>query len=87
MARKSRKTQVRNKPVAEVKKEAAALPTAIYARLSVENSGKDDDGNSCKTRSRSARTIWRAAPISGSRRSTRTTEKPELCSTVRRGTA
>ena len=46
MARKSRKTQVRNKPVAEVKKEAAALPTAIYARLSVENSGKDDDGNS-----------------------------------------
>ena len=32
--------------MAEVKKEAAALPTAIYARLSVENSGKDDDGNS-----------------------------------------
>lgn len=46
MARKSRKTQAQNKPVAEVKKEAAALPTAIYARLSVENSGKDDDGNS-----------------------------------------
>ena len=44
MARKSRKAQVQ--PVAEVKKEAAALPTAIYARLSVENSGKDDDGNS-----------------------------------------
>ena len=32
--------------MAEVKKEAAALPAAIYARLSVENSGKDDDGNS-----------------------------------------
>ncbi len=32
--------------MAEVKKEAAALSTAIYARLSVENSGKDDDGNS-----------------------------------------
>ena len=32
--------------MAEVKKETAALPTAIYARLSVENSGKDDDGNS-----------------------------------------
>ena len=44
MARKSRKAQAQ--PVAEVKKEAAALPTAIYARLSVENSGKDDDGNS-----------------------------------------
>ena len=44
MARKSRKAQAQ--PVAEVKKETAALPTAIYARLSVENSGKDDDGNS-----------------------------------------
>ncbi len=44
MARKSRKAQAQ--PVAEVKKEIAALPTAIYARLSVENSGKDDDGNS-----------------------------------------
>ena len=44
MARKSRKAQ--DQTVAEVKKEAAALPTAIYARLSVENSGKDDDGNS-----------------------------------------
>ena len=44
MARKSRKAQAQ--PVAEVKKEAAALSTAIYARLSVENSGKDDDGNS-----------------------------------------
>ncbi len=44
MARKSRKAQAQ--PVAEVKKEAAALTTAIYARLSVENSGKDDDGNS-----------------------------------------
>lgn len=46
MARKSRKAQVQNTPVEEVKKEAAALSTAIYARLSVENSGKDDDGNS-----------------------------------------
>lgn len=46
MARKSRKAQAQGKPVAEVKKEAAALPTAIYARLSVENSGKDDDGSS-----------------------------------------
>ena len=46
MARKSRKAQVQNKPVAEVKKEAAALSAAIYARLSVENSGKNDDGNS-----------------------------------------
>lgn len=44
MARKSRKAQAQ--PVTEVKKETAALPTAIYARLSVENSGKDDDGNS-----------------------------------------
>ena len=44
MARKSRKAQAQ--PVAEVKKGTAALPTAIYARLSVENSGKDDDGNS-----------------------------------------
>lgn len=46
MARKSRKAQVQSKPVAEVKKEAAALSAAIYARLSVENSGKNDDGNS-----------------------------------------
>ena len=46
MARKSRKAQVQNKPAAVVKKEAAALSTAIYARLSVENSGKNDDGNS-----------------------------------------
>lgn len=44
MARKSRKAQAQT--VAEVKKEITALPTAIYARLSVENSGKDDDGNS-----------------------------------------
>lgn len=44
MARKSRKAQAQ--PVIKVKKEPAALPTAIYARLSVENSGKDDDGNS-----------------------------------------
>lgn len=46
MARKSRKAQAQDMPVAEVRKEAAALSTAIYARLSVENSGKDDDGNS-----------------------------------------
>ena len=46
MARKSRKAQVQSTPVAEVKKETPALSTAIYARLSVENSGKDDDGNS-----------------------------------------
>ena len=46
MARKSRKAQVQNKPAAVVKKEAAALSAAIYARLSVENSGKNDDGNS-----------------------------------------
>ena len=44
MARKSRKAQAQ--PVAEVKKETAALPAAIYTHLSVENSGKDDDGNS-----------------------------------------
>ena len=46
MARKSRKAQVQSTPVVEVKKETSALSTAIYARLSVENSGKDDDGNS-----------------------------------------
>lgn len=46
MARKSRKAQVQNTPVVEIKKEISALSTAIYARLSVENSGKDDDGNS-----------------------------------------
>ena len=46
MARKSRKAQVQSTPVAEIKKETSALSTAIYARLSVENSGKDDDGNS-----------------------------------------
>ena len=46
MARKSRKAQVQGTPVVEIKKETTALSTAIYARLSVENSGKDDDGNS-----------------------------------------
>lgn len=45
MARKSRKAQAQE-PVAETKKEVSVLSTAIYARLSVENSGKDDDGNS-----------------------------------------
>jgi len=45
MARKSRKAQAQSEPAVKVKKEAA-LSTAIYARLSVENSGKDDDGNS-----------------------------------------
>ena len=79
MARKSRKAQAQ--PVAEVKKETAALPTAIYARLSVENSGKDDDGNSLQNQ------IWTDAPTSGSRRSTRTTAGRGPCSTVRRGTA
>lgn len=46
MARKSRKIQAQDTPAAEIRKEPAALSTAIYARLSVENSGKDDDGNS-----------------------------------------
>ncbi len=45
MARKSRKAQAQE-PVAETKKEVSVLSTAIYARLSVENSGKDDDENS-----------------------------------------
>ena len=85
MARKSRKAQAQ--PVAEVKKEAAALPTAIYARLSVENSGKDDDGNSLQNQMPSARTIWTDAPTSSSRRSTRTTAGRGPCSTVRRGNA
>lgn len=45
MARKSRKTVVQQaEPVIQV--EPGALATAIYARLSVENSGKNDDGNS-----------------------------------------
>lgn len=43
MARKSRKTQ---QEMRSVQTEISALSTAIYARLSVENSGKDDDGNS-----------------------------------------
>lgn len=65
MARKSRKAQVQSKPVAEVKKEAAALSAAIYARLSVENSGKNDDGNSLQNQIPSARIIWTDARISG----------------------
>lgn len=41
MARKSRKTQPE---VQESMQPTQVFPTAIYARLSVENSGKDDDG-------------------------------------------
>ena len=86
MARKSRKAQAQ--PVAEVKKETAALPTAIYARLSVENSGKDDDGNSLQNQIAVCKDYLDGCPlISGSRRSTRTTAGRGPCSTVRRGTA
>lgn len=41
MARKSRKTQPE---VQETIQPTQVFPTAIYARLSVENSGKDDEG-------------------------------------------
>ena len=85
MARKSRKAQAQ--PVAEVKKETAALPTAIYARLSVENSGKDDDGNSLQNQIAVCEDYLDGCPHPGSRRSTRTTAKPGPCSTVRHGTA
>lgn len=46
MARKSRKTYLRTDAEPQAKTEPGALATAVYARLSVENSGKDDDGNS-----------------------------------------
>lgn len=46
MARKSRKTYLQSAAEPQIKTEPGALATAIYARLSVENSGKDDDGNS-----------------------------------------
>lgn len=47
MARKSRKSAAAVVPAAEtVTAGAEAVPAAIYARLSVENSGKDDDGDS-----------------------------------------
>lgn len=46
MSRKSRKTYLQQPSEPQVKQEPGALATAIYARLSVENSGKDDDGNS-----------------------------------------
>lgn len=87
MARKSRKAQVQNTPVAEVKKEAAALSTAIYARLSVENSGKDDDGNSLQNQIDVCRDYLNECPGSGSRRYIPTTAGRGLCSTVLRGTA
>ena len=48
MGRKSRKTYLEPVAPPQAKKEPGALATAIYARLSVENSGKDDDGNSLK---------------------------------------
>ena len=41
MARKSRKTVIEQQPVIEVP-AAQLFPTAIYARLSVENSGKSE---------------------------------------------
>lgn len=44
MARKSRRTAAATPAIENI--AAAYYPTAIYARLSVENSGKDDDGES-----------------------------------------
>lgn len=44
MARKSRKNV--NAVVLTAKEENKACPTAIYVRLSIENSGKKDEGNS-----------------------------------------
>ena len=44
MARKSRRTAAATPAIENI--VAAYYPTAIYARLSVENSGKDDDGES-----------------------------------------
>lgn len=47
MARKSRKNAAEViQAVETVASGAAAVPAAIYARLSIENSGKDDDGDS-----------------------------------------
>ena len=44
MARKSRRT-IKDQTQEEVRTQLAGVyPTAIYARLSVENSGKDDNG-------------------------------------------
>ncbi len=87
MARKSRKAQVQNKPVAEVKKEAAALSTAIYARLSVENSGKDDDGNSLQNQIAVCKDYLDGCPHLQLTEVYSDNARPGPCSTVRRGTA
>ena len=50
MARKKNRSCIETNPVSEVLKEpevvSAEWPTAVYARLSIENSGKDDKGES-----------------------------------------
>ena len=87
MARKSRKAQVQSKPVAEVKKEAAALSAAIYARLSVENSGKNDDGNSLQNQIAVCKDYLDGCPYLRLVEVYSDNGKTEPCSTVRRGTA
>ena len=46
MARKSRKQTTSQSPTVVGAVKSETINTAIYARLSIENSGKDDDGDS-----------------------------------------
>ena len=46
MARKSRKQTTIQSPTVVGAAKSWAINTAVYARLSIENSGKDDDGDS-----------------------------------------
>ena len=57
MARTSRKKITAN-PVQAVS-PSQIFPTAIYARLSVENSGKDDEGAALENHSRPTRNAGR----------------------------
>ena len=84
MARKSRKNNSQPEPKVEI--EQVSYVTAIYARLSVENSGKQDEGASCKIRLMSAKSMWPDAPISDCQRYMPTMERQELCLTGPRGT-
>ena len=46
MARKSRKQTTIQSPAVVGAVKSETISTAIYARLSIENSGKDDEGDS-----------------------------------------
>ena len=84
MARKSRKNSSQPESTAQIGQ--MSYVTAIYARLSVENSGKQDEGASLQNQIDVVRSMLQAVPISDLRRFTPITEKPARFLTVLPGT-